>query len=248
MAFKDHFSGHAGEYAAFRPHYPTAMFVWLAAQAPRRELAWDCGCGNGQATVALAGHFQAVIGTDPSAEQIAHTQPHERITYCVEPAERTSLAGEAVDLITVAQALHWFDFHAFYREVNRVLRPKGVLAVWTYSLQQITPELDRIINHYYRDIVGPYWPPERKYVEEEYRTIPFPFPTMSVPAFDMKHEWTFAQQLGYMHGWSATQRLEKTSGRNPLELILHELQKAWGDPEVRRVVTWPLHLRVGRKA
>jgi SAM-dependent methyltransferase len=247
MPFKDYFSGHAGDYAAFRPHYPPDLFAWLAEQTPGHALAWDCGCGNGQAAVLLADYFTSVFATDPSAEQIAHAQLHPRVTYRVEAAEKSSLANASVDLITVAQAMHWFDMPAFFREVQRVLRPGAVLAVWAYGVHHLEPELDRIVDHYYRDIVGPYWPPERNHIDQEYRTIPFPYPERPTPSFVMTHDWTLAQLLGYIRSWSATKQYEKRVGGNPLEQILPDLERAWGDPQMPRRITWPVYLKVGRK-
>ncbi|MBS0486724.1 MAG: class I SAM-dependent methyltransferase, partial [Proteobacteria bacterium] len=182
--FKDHFSGHAGIYREARPTYPPALFAWLARQAPDTELAWDCGCGNGQATVALASHFARVVGTDPSANQIAQAEPGANIEYRVEPAERSSLAGGSVSLVSVAQALHWFDPARFYAEAKRVLKPGGVIAAWAYSdCTTGDAAIDRIKDRLYVDLTGPYWPPERVHVDAGYRTLPFPFAEIPAPEF-----------------------------------------------------------------
>ena len=188
-AFKDHFSGHAGIYCEARPTYPLELFAWLAQQAPDTELAWDCGCGNGQATVALAGHFARVVGSDPSANQIAQAQPRANVEYRVEPAERSSFADGSVSLVTVAQALHWFDHARFYAEVKRVLKPRGVIAAWSYADCSATPAVDAVKNRLYVDLTGPYWPPERRYIDEGYRTLPFPFERIAAPAFEMRVDW-----------------------------------------------------------
>lgn len=248
MTFKDHFSGHAGDYAVFRPHYPAELSAWLASLTVGHDLAWDAGCGNGQAAAALADHFLAVFATDPSAEQISHAQRHEHVNYSVEPAEKCSFPDRSADLVVVAQALHWFDIPAFYREVDRVLRPGGVLAVWTYWWQNITPKIDEIVNERYREAVASYWPPERQLVEDQYRTLIFPYPEITIPPFTMQQDWTLSQLVGYLHSWSATKRYEKEQGQDPVELILQDLRKAWGDPRLPRRVVWPLYLRVGRKA
>jgi SAM-dependent methyltransferase len=247
MSFKDYFSGHAKAYAQFRPHYPKELFTWLAGQTVHHDQAWDCGCGNGQAAVELAAYYQAVFATDPSAEQIAHATPQERVTYRVEPAESTSLPDTSMDLITVAQALHWFDTAAFYREVQRVLRNEGLLAVWGYGPNRVMPEVDAILYRLYHDIVGPYWPAERRHIEARYQSLPFPYPEMPVPEFDMTHAWDLEQLVGYLQGWSAAKQYEKKIGRNPIDEIFPELLQAWGLPETRRTVRWPLFLRVGRK-
>jgi SAM-dependent methyltransferase len=245
MEFHDHFSGHAADYAAHRPRYPRPLFDYLAFLSPRRRRAWDCGTGNGQAALALAERFQEVIATDPSATQIAEAAPHERVRYLVAPAEDTPLEDASVDLVTVAQALHWFDFDKFYEEVRRVARPDGVLAVWAYGLHRVGPGVDEVLKRYYSEIVGPFWPPERRHVEEEYRTIPFPFRGLPSPSFEMRHGWNLRNMLDYLGTWSATKRYEQANGHDPRSLIAVDLSTAWGGPEVVREVRWPLHLRMG---
>ena len=181
MNFQDHFSGHAAVYRDARPHYHPALFAWLAAQVPRRDLAWDAGCGNGQATVALAAHFARVIGSDPSAAQIAHAEPAANVEYRVEPAEQSSLAAASVDLVCVAQALHWFEQERFHAEVRRVLRPGVVIAALAYAGCRIDPAIDRVTTHLYVDLTGPYWPPERAHIEAGYATLPFPYTPICAP-------------------------------------------------------------------
>lgn len=247
MSFKDHFSSHANVYREARPTYPPALFRWLAAQAPDRALAWDCGCGNGQATVALAEHFEHVTGTDPSANQIAAAEPDARIDYRVEPAEQTSLAAHAVSLVTVAQALHWFDHARFHAEVRRVLKPGGVIAAWAYAdCSTGDAAIDRAKDRLYNDLTGPYWPPERAHVESGYATLSFPFVEIAAPRFDMVAHWTADQLLAYLRSWSATQRYLKANGHDPVALIEPELRAAWGEPAQRRDVRWTFHLRAGR--
>src|SRR6266568_6165743 len=181
MRFPDHFSGVSAGYAAFRPRYPDALFDFLADAAPARDAAWDCATGNGQAAIGLAHHFPRVIATDASEAQIAHATPDPRVTYRVAPAEASGLDDRSVDLVTAAQALHWFDRPKFWAEARRVLRPRGVVAVWTYLLFEIAPEIDAIIREFYSDVVGPFWPPERHITEERYRTIEFPFAEFAAP-------------------------------------------------------------------
>jgi SAM-dependent methyltransferase len=247
MAFKDHFSGHAGIYREARPTYPPELFAWLAQQAPDRALAWDAGCGNGQATAALAEHFDRVVGTDPSANQIAEAERRENIDYRVEPAERATLAAASASLVTVAQALHWFDHAAFYREVRRVLEPRGLLAVWAYASCDVAEAaVDRAIRHLYVDLTGPYWPPERALVETGYRTLPFPFDDVAAPDFAMVARWSVDHQLAYLRSWSATQRYIAALGEDPVALIEADLRKAWGDAACLRDVRWQFYLRVGR--
>jgi SAM-dependent methyltransferase len=247
MSFKDHFSGHAGIYREARPTYPPELFAWLAQRAPDRALAWDAGCGNGQAAAALAEHFERVIGTDPSANQIAEAARHGNIDYRVEPAERSTLAAASVSLVTVAQALPWFDHDAFYREVRRVLKPRGLLAAWAYASCDVgVPAVDRAIERLYVDLTGPYWPPERSLVETGYRTLPFPFDVVAAPDFAMVARWSADHLLAYLRSWSATQRYMAALGEDPVTLIEAELRRAWGDATRMREVRWQFHLRVGR--
>ncbi len=244
--FKDHFSAQAADYARYRPRYPRALFAYLASLCPEHELAWDCATGNGQAAHSLAEHFTQVIATDASAEQIANAAPHAGVDFQVAPAAQSPLATHAADLITVAQALHWFDHDAFYAEVDRVLKPNGVLAVWTYSLLRFNPALDAVIKHYYGEVVGSYWPVERRLVEEEYRPIPFPFDEITPPAFSLTLAWSLDELFGYLRTWSATRRFMEDNDTNPISQIADDLTKAWGDAE-KRLAFWTLPLRVGRR-
>ncbi len=246
MSFKDHFSSHAGAYARHRPRYPAELFAYLAAIAPGRGLAWDCATGNGQAALGLADHFERVVATDASARQIAEAEAHPRITYATAPAERSGIEGGTVELTTVAQALHWFDFDAFYAEVRRVSAPGARLAAWVYDLLRVTPALDAVLRRYHEEIVGPYWPPERKWVDERYETIPFPFEELSTPAFAIRADWTLAELVGYLDTWSAGRRYKKERGEDPLAIIRPELEAAWGEPEAVHSIRWPLVLRVGK--
>lgn len=244
-SFKDHFSAHASAYARYRPRYPDALFAYLATLGPVREVAWDCGTGNGQAAHGLAYHFTQIVATDASADQVAHAVPHERITYHVTPASQCPLDDHTADLATVAQAVHWFPFDSFYAEVHRVLKPGGALALWTYGLSSITPAIDAVVKKYYADIVGPYWPPERQLVDEAYRTLPFPFEELAPPTFDMTLIWSLDDLLGFLGTWSATRRFIKENGADPIDQIKGELARAWGDASRKKPTQWPLYLRVG---
>jgi SAM-dependent methyltransferase len=247
-SFKDHFSGHAAIYRDARPTYPPALFAWLAATAPDRALALDCGCGNGQATVALAEHFTRVIGADPSANQIAGAAPRANIEYRAEPAEHSSLASASASLVTIAQALHWFDHDRFYAEARRVLKPGGVIAAWTYAgCNTGDAAIDRIVWHLYTELVGPYWPPDRRHVEAGYATLPFPFVEIVAPALPMTAHWTLDHLLAYFRSWSATQRYIKERDDDPVALIEPDLCTAWGDPARPREIRWRFHVRAGRR-
>jgi len=241
---KDHFSGHAVDYAKFRPGYPEALFDWIAAQADQHDLAWDCGCGNGQATEPLAQRFIHVVGTDLSAPQIAQAQPHARIEFRIAPAEDSGLADASVDLVTIAQALHWFDFDRFYAEVRRVLKPEGIVVAWTYQLLRSAPAIDALLLDFYRRILGPYWPPERKWVDLGYRDMPFPFAALEAPTFEIRLQWTLADLLAYIGTWSATQRLIKAEDSDPLPALGERLAAVWGSD--RQEIVWPIAVLAGR--
>ena len=244
--FEDHFSGHSQKYAQSRPRYPDEIYTYLASLAPGRALAWDCGTGSGQAAIGLTTHFDRVYATDASAEQISHAYPHEKVSYHAEPAEHVSLHDSSVDLVTIAVAIHWFDFEEFYREVKRVLKPDGIIAAWTYNAVEISPEIDVLIWQYYRDIVCGYWPERIRYIEERYETIPFPFEEIIPPKFVMQIEWNLIQLAGFLDSWSATQRYKAQKGHHPLELIWDKLVAAWGAEKEARPIRWPLHFRIGR--
>jgi SAM-dependent methyltransferase len=246
MSFKDHFSRQAPDYAKFRPSYPRELFNYLGTITPSRELAWDCATGNGQAAVGLASVFDRVIATDASEKQISEAQPHKRVEFRVMPAENSGLDSGTFDLIMVAQALHWFDLDRFYTEARRVLKPTGILAVSAYNLLQIEPEIDEVVNRYYYEVVGPYWPPERKLVEQ-FADLSFPFRKVDPPKFEMMAEWNLNDLIGYLRTWSSTQRFIAAKGEDPVKEIGDELRAAWGSARQTRRVIWPMTLRVGLK-
>ena len=241
--FKDHFSGHAAAYASYRPGYPAELFDFIASLPRRRGLVWDCGTGNGQAAVGLAEQFEKVIATDPSAQQLGQAAPHPRVEYRVAPAEDSGLPDRSVDLVTVAQAFHWFDFERFFAEVRRVLAPGGAVALWTYNLARVSPEVDEQTDRLAYRIAVASWPPERKWVDEEYRTIPFPFPEVAAPPMRHQESWDLERFLLYVRTWSACQRYQKETGKDPVAEIRAQLEKAWGPPERERTITWPIFIR-----
>lgn len=246
MSFKDHFSGHSDLYAQARPLYPDALFAWVARQAPARVCAWDAGCGNGQASVALARHFERVLATDPSERQIAQAVADPRVEYRAEPAEHTSLAARSADAVTVAQALHWFDLDAFVREVRRVARPGALFAAWSYANCTVTPAVDAIVTELYDGVLGPYWPPERALVDEGYASLALPFAPVAAPAFEMRVDWSAAQFLAYLASWSAAQRHRKATGEDAVAAVADEMYAAWGDAAQPRAVRWTLAIRAAR--
>ena len=223
------------------------MFEYLAGVAPGHRIAWDCGTGNGQAAISLASLFDRVIGTDASEKQIANARRHERVEYRVATAEDSGLESGTVDLITVTQALHWFDLDRFYAEARRVLTVNGVLAASAYLFAQIEPAIDAVLSRYYHDVVGRFWAPERKLVEN-FADIPFPFHELDAPKFEMTTRWNIDHLIGYLRTWSASQRFMEVTGTDPVKQIIDQLQAVWGDPNQTRTLIWPLTLHIGRKA
>lgn len=256
--FKDLFSSNSKEYASSRPTYPRSLFEFLVGLVRYRNLAWDCATGNGQAAVFLSEHFEQVIASDASKEQIENAQPRDNIRYEVFPAEKTTLVDNSIDLITIAQALHWFDLDEFYKEVKRVLRKddnggdtngSGVIAAWAYGLHSISTEIDNITHLLYEDILGSYWPKERKIVENKYHDISFPFQEIDMPVFQIELDWTLSELIGYLYTWSSVQKFIEKNNSDPIKQINDDLAAAWGDKNTwhkRRRVVWPIYIRVGR--
>jgi len=222
------------------------MFEYLGTVAPSRQLAWDCGTGNGQAAVGLASAFDRVIATDASENQIANAQSHEKVAYRVAPAENSGIGSETIDLIMVAQALHWFDLDRFYAEAWRVVKPDGVLAASAYNLLHIEKAIDEVVNRYYYEVVGPFWPPERRLVEQ-FADLPFPFQEIDAPKFEMIAHWNLDHLLGYLGTWSSSQRFIAAKGSDPLEQIFDALSRTCGEPGQTRTISWPIVIRIGRK-
>lgn len=245
MAFKDHFSGHANLYAGARPGYPDDLFRFLTRQCVHQRLAWDCATGNGQAARGLAGLFHRVLASDASHAQLRQAGSGPGIHYVVAGAEQAPLAPGSVDLLTVAQAFHWFDIPRFHAEARRVLAPAGVIAIWAYGIHSICQQVDAVVAELYDSIIGSYWPPERRHVESGYAGLPFPYRRLAAPAFSMTCQWSLSQLTGYLYSWSAVQRYQSQRGQDPVALVAERLHSAWGDAPVREV-RWPLTLLLGR--
>lgn len=244
-AFKDYFSRQSADYSRYRPGYGPDLIAYLADLAPDRSLAVDCATGNGQAAVLLAEHFDEVLAVDGSEAQLQRASPHPRVRYQRALAESLPVPDRSVALVAVAQAVHWFDFARFHAECRRVLKPSGVLAVWTYTVFRAGGEVDAIVDRFYEDTIGPYWPAERRYVQEHYRTLPFPWREVSPPGFELHTDWTLEQAIGYFASWSSVQNYKDRHDADPLPELCSELSAAWPVGGTLRL-NWPIHLRVGR--
>jgi ubiquinone/menaquinone biosynthesis C-methylase UbiE len=264
---KDLFSAQSKQYARSRPTYPLPLFEFIVGLVDERNLAWDCATGNGQAAIVVADYFKQVVASDISARQLENAQQKSNITYRIFRAEDTPFEDNSVDLITIAQALHWFDFDRFYNEASRVLRKRkdgqtgsasssrsrgiggGIIAAWAYGLHTVSPDVDKVTHHLYEDILGDkYWPAERKYVEDRYETIPFPFEQIPAPEFQIQLSWNLSELVNYFRSWSSTQKFIEKNKYDPVSEIYESLEYAWGGRNKvreKRKVTWPLYLKVG---
>lgn len=247
MKGANYFSSASDAYKKFRPTYPKQLYEYLASLSPASHFVCDCGCGNGQASVQLAELFDSVLASDISAEQIAEAQQRENIRYIVSPGETINADDASVDLVTIAQAIHWFDHSRFFQEVDRVLKPGGILAAWGYQLMYSDTPLDAVVERFHSDIVGPFWPKGREFLDEGYSKISFPYPRLETPRFKMQCHWQFKELIGYLNTWSAVKAYEQQNNVNPLTLVEEELQNAWGDKNQQRQIYWPLILYVGKK-
>lgn len=245
IPFKDNFSKQSDTYVRFRPTYPPELFNYLASLTEAHDLAWDCGTGNGQSAIGLAAHYRSVYASDPSERQIAHAIPHARVLYKVEPAETPDLPDASVDLVTVAQALHWFDFDRFYASVKRVLKPGGVFAAWAYGLPGIDPATDAVIRQFHDETLNDFWKAENRLIEKEYKTIPFPFEELKTPHFEIRKQINLTDVFGLLRSWSAVQRYIDTHGTDPVSALETELTQAWGNADEKEAV-WKLILKAGR--
>ena len=247
MLFKDHFSQQAAGYVKYRPVYPAELFAFLANLPDEKEIAWDCGAGNGQAATGLAPYFRNVLASDASKNQVIHAIRHNKVHFCLMPGENAAIHSRQVDLLVVSQAVHWFQFARFYSEAKRVLKSNGIIAIWSYGLPRINRKMNRIVDHLYSEILGSYWPPERKFIDLQYKTIPFPFSEIPAPRFKMRTTWDFNHFIGYLNTWSAVQNFKMKHKMNPVGQIEEKLSECWGIEDKEYSLYWPLYLRVGKK-
>ena len=246
IQFKDHFSDVSNDYAKYRPNYPDALAHQLASLLTEHHIALDCGCGTGQFSVTLSPYFQQVIATDASQSQITQAVPCANIEYRVAPAESSGLKENSVDLITVAQAAHWLDLDAFYKEVHKIAKPRAVLALITYGVFYIDEQINPYLQYFYANVIGRYWPPERKHVEDGYQNLNFPFDEMTLEPIVLTEFWNFYQLIGYIGTWSAVKEARKILENDPLAVFAQELLLVWGDPIIKKQIHWPVSVRVGR--
>lgn len=246
MSYLKHFGEQSSQYQQFRPTYPKELFEYLFTLVKTFDLAVDCATGNGQAALELASRFNKVIGIDLNREQLDFAEKRNNIEYKCMDVEHTDIADHSVDLITIAQALHWFHFDEFYKEMNRISKSGSIIAAWSYSLGQITPTIDAIISKLYSDLENGYWPKERFYIDQGYRSIPFPFKKIMPPVFTVEKQFSFPELIGYLNTWSAIKEFRKRNNKNPIDDIYLELQKVWGTADAIYIMRWPLHMLVGR--
>ena len=245
MSFTDLFSERADLYVSARPRYPSDLFAFVASKAPALGRTWDCGTGNGQAALSLAAHFSEVLATDPSQDQIAQATPAENIRYSVQRAEQTDFPARHFDAICVAQALHWFDFDAFFTEAKRVAKPGALFAAWGYSWPNVTPRFDKAFKASVRDILEPYWASQNRLLWNGYAEVLFPFPRLATPSFQISARWTFDQFMAYIGTWSATRKCMSEIGSGFLSDAVRTLQPLWDSREATREVGMPLCILAG---
>ncbi|MBF9237152.1 class I SAM-dependent methyltransferase [Hymenobacter sp. BT683] len=244
MPALDRFSTQAADYARYRIHYPVELYDWLLPQVTSRERAWDCATGNGQVAVVLADHFVRVDATDLSEKQLAQAPPRPNLHYQTARAEQTPFPDQRFDLITVAQAVHWFEHEAYHREVRRVARPGAVLAEWGYGLVNISPEIDPLIRHFHDVVMGPYWDANRWHIDEEYARISFPFAAVQRAHFAVRRQWSADWFLQYLRTWSSVAKYQQERSEDPVALIEDAVKEKWGAGE--REVVFPVFARAGR--
>lgn len=241
---KDLFSSQSDQYVKYRPEYPEAFFDYLNSLVAEKNCAWDCGTGNGQVASVLSKSFEHVYATDISSEQIKNASKKNNIVYSVQPAEKTNFTDASFDLIVVAQAIHWFDFDLFYEEVRRTAKKGAIVCIVGYARVEISPEIDLLVTDFYENVIGKYWAPERKYIDLNYETIPFPFTEIETPTFENQLNWSLDHFVGYLNTWSAVKESIKQNNYNPIDQLKEEIKEFW-DTDESKEVCFPILLRVG---
>jgi len=242
------FSQSSDQYAKHRPQYPEALFSYLSELCIEHDCAWDCATGNGQAAVSSAKYFSRVEATDISQEQIAHAIPHPQVRYSTSPAEKTSFESASIDLVTVAQAVHWFDLPKFYQEVERVLKPNGILAVWAYRFLEIEPAVDKAILNDLLVPIDSFWAEGNRLVADGYQSIVLPFEEVRVTQnFSIQVDWNLKQLLDYFRTWSAVKRYITEFSEDPVNILEEKLKTLWHKPEATKQVRMPLIVKISRK-
>ena len=244
---KDLFSRQAANYARYRPTYPSALIDYIVSFVPEKNIAWDCATGNGQAAVLLANHFKQVFATDTSEKQIGLAIPKDNIVYSVGKAEQTAFDDNTFDLITIAQAYHWFQFDLFEKEARRIAKPGAVIAAWGYNIPQCNDQrINQLIQHFYTAVVGTYWDAERKYVDDAYSTVSFPFEPLPVVPFSIQVSWNKDDLPGYLNSWSSVQHFIKANQYNPVDAFARQLQELWPVEHIEMLFAFPVFIRLGR--
>lgn len=240
---KDLFSSQSSEYAKFRPTYPPALIQEIISLCPSPNLAWDAGTGNGQFANLISPHFARVVATDISEKQLANAVQKPNIEYSVSNSLHVNIADHHCDLVTVAQAVHWFKFDEFYAEVRRVLKKDGILALVSYGLMDAEPKVNDIILDFYHNTLRDCWDPERRYIDEEYKTIPFPFEEIQLKNHSMPYTWDIDQLIGFFSTWSGLQHYRKKYNRDPLPELRQRFLET-GLTEFK--LEFPIYTRVAR--
>ena len=241
------FSDKSDLYESARPTYPIELYDYLFSISPSNKLVWDCACGSGQAAIGLADRFDHVYASDISKEQIENAKQHQKIEYVVAPSEKCALGNDSCDLITVAQALHWFDYGAFWPEALRVLKPGGIFSAWGYSWPILKEELDTVFKTDILKVVEPYWAQQNKLIWNHYKNVDFPFEELEAPKQVMEIHWNLDEFFNFIHTFSATRRCIDDIGNSFFEQAYAKAKKVWGNPETRKTIAFDFVLYVGKK-
>jgi len=243
----DNFSGQAETYARYRPSYPDEMYEFIFQHVKERKTAWDCATGSGQVAGKLADSFEKVYATDISSEQMRYAPQKANIEYLQIPAENSGLPDKVFDLITVAQAIHWFNFEEFYKEVRRTAKPGSLLSVIGYGMIRVDENTNPLLDRFYDEMFGTYFSENRVYINDSYQNIPFPFEEIPAPPFQICYRWSLDEMEGYLNSWSAVQKFKEKDGFNPVNEFLPKLQSAasWKADEKREVI-FPIFMRLGK--